>query len=812
MSTQTKNVALPAFLLKRLQAFRIGSGSAESYLLRDKLQGKTYDFEPWQFFILEVLPGCEDYAKLVSVFADRFGYPIQKDAVVDFLATLADENLFDDNISHPLLEPFAKKHYATKDGVARVKSFRSPPPERDASALTASDQNDEEVRDTDLPPGIQDVYGFDPRATHKIWVLFDPRQFLKFISPLTAPLHYCIYILPLITLAAVGLSVQYGHLIQADMTRLLGGTSFLGHVLFSMFTVNLMVTLTTAIVAFRYRATVNAIGIAVFFGFFPRFVARVSHVQQLTRRERLWLHAAPLLMRLSLFGLGVLIWYNSRAMNGLVAEIGLALTLICAISLLFSANPLVKGSGYHLLAAFLNEPRLRGNSYKALLNRLRGGVYKDADNAILASYALASFLFMFVLTVVAILVFGAWLEQLHLGGAAIVLLIVLGASLLRKTVKRVKKIEAAYERSVQFDRWRRRALPKEATTNKEDTQEAGGFSSYVKSVALITLLAVALLPYPYNAGGSFTIIPSQRQDMATDVAGMIDEVYFEGGETLAKGTVIARIAHDDLQAQYNVYSAKIQEQEAVILDLKIRPKPEEVDLAERALKIARTQMLYSKEKLSRTENLYKTNAVSLEELAKQQREYQVDVDQVAEKQAALDLVKSGATKEQIAAAEAKLESLHAERDSFKNTIDRSALKMPFDGTILTLHLKQKINSYLGKGEVFAVIENSGHVMAEIDVPESDIGHVARSAQVRVRPMSYNDRDFLGAVTQIDRNITVRPFGNVIKVVALIDNEDGKLMTGMTGYAKIESESMPVWKAFSLAIVRFANVHVWSWIP
>ena len=55
-------------------------------------------------------------------------------------------------------------------------------------------------------------------------------------------------------------------------------------------------------------------------------------------------------------------------------------------------------------------------------------------------------------------------------------------------------------------------------------------------------------------------------------------------------------------------------------------------------------------------------------------------------------------------------------------------------------------------------------------------------------------------------------GNVIKVQASIDNPQGLLRTGMAGRAKVLGESMPVWKAFTMAIVRFVQVQVWSWIP
>jgi len=45
-----------AYLMRRCEAFRIVKGEEISYVLRDKLQDKTYDFEAWQFFILEALP------------------------------------------------------------------------------------------------------------------------------------------------------------------------------------------------------------------------------------------------------------------------------------------------------------------------------------------------------------------------------------------------------------------------------------------------------------------------------------------------------------------------------------------------------------------------------------------------------------------------------------------------------------------------------------------------------------------------------------------------------------------------------------
>jgi len=778
MIEQNQKVALPAYLLKRLEAFRLGKDTKQKYLIRDKFSGKNFDFEPWQFFVLEVLPGCDDYAKLASILEDRFGQPVTPAQVNELFATIADNNLLaEDAATHPLLAAYSKKTYEVEGGKAKVKSFRAGSPEgntalketllsptarpihtKETQAEPASVKTDGE--DESLPAGVQDAVGLDARTVKKMWTLFDPRPMLKLLSPWVAPLRFSIYVLPLLAIAAIFLAAQYAVLIREDMTRLLGNATFFGHAFFSMFTVNLLVTLTTAFIAHNYRATVSAIGIAVFTGFLPRFVPQISHVRQLSRRERMWLHAAPLLLRLGLFSFGILLWYSTRATNGLLPHIGLTLAVICAIALLFSINPLVKSSGYHLLAAFVNEPHLRGKSYKALMNRLHGTVYKEADNSLLAAYGLASLVFMFVLMIGMILFLGVWLKKVQLGGSAIIVVAVLGVYLGRRTLRRFRRIEAAYERSVQFDRWRKRTLPVEVAESPAEKEEQTGLSTYAKRALLLGLLIILFLPYPYQPGGKFVIFPHQQQVIAVDVPGVVAEVYFEGGEAVKKDTVIARLANKDDQSQLKVLAAQLD--------------------------VATTHAGFSKAKAARIEKLYKAGAVSFEEWDTARRIYEIDVSQVTEKRAALELV--------------------------QDKIDRSVLIMPFDGNIMTLHLKQKINSYLDKGQIFAAVESSGPVTAEIEVPESDIGFITGAARVQARPMTYSDQLFEGVVTTIDRNVTVQPFGNVIKVVALISNDNGKLKTGMTGYAKIEGPSLPVWKAFSLAVLRFFSVQVWSWIP
>src|SRR4029079_4229300 len=111
-------------------------------------------------------------------------------------------------------------------------------------------------------------------------------------------------------------------------------------------------------------------------------------------------------------------------------------------------NPLVKGSGYHLLAAFMNEPYLRGKSYKAFMDKLHGRPTSESESNVLATYALANFLYAFVVVGVILLIVTKFLAHLQIGGTTIILAVALAAYLVTRTVKRFKAISVAYERSV----------------------------------------------------------------------------------------------------------------------------------------------------------------------------------------------------------------------------------------------------------------------------------------------------------------------------------------------------------------------------
>lgn len=817
MTEETKKIVPPAYLLRRLEAFRIVKGDEQSYLLRDKMLGKTYDFDPWQFFILEVLPASQSLDKLQAAFEDRFDRSLTKKELDEFLGSIADRKLFDEAAAeHPLLAPFmGHTTYDVEDGKAKPRSFAGAAgagaPAAGAGAPSATVPGPADEPPAELPAGIQDALGMDWRTTDRMLGLFDPRPVLRVLAPVLRPLRYVIYVVPLLLVAALFLLYEYFNLVVQDLTSLHANINLAGHLIFVFFTVHVVTTTTAAVVADAYKVSVDKVGLTFTLGFMPRWVLKMTGADRLTRHQTMWLHGSTLIARMVMFSLGSLLWYSTRDNQGDLSLVGLLFFVSCAVGLLVEAgNPLIKANGYYLLSAYLNEPHLRARAYTALLNKFRGGVYRASDSALLALYALLSTTYIIVIILVAAKLLVTFvLGDLHLGGSAIILTLAFMAWVLWLDYAGLKKFGQSYERQQQFDRWRNRALPAGAVEGEVITKRP----SYWKWAFLVCFILVLFLPYPYEAGGSFTIFPVRKQVISTDTPGLIEAVYFEGGESVKEGTVLARLAHDDYLAEIKVLTAKIEEQKAVVSNLKTLPKPEEVRLAEQLLEVQRAHEAYSRDKEPRLEKLYRVGAVTFEEYDSARKDHLVDVQQVLQKQAELALVKVPVTADQIAAAEAKLVSLREERATFEAKVARTSLKMPFDGNILTLHLQDKINSYLEKGAPFASLEYTGFVTAQIEVAESDIHYVKVGSKVRARAVSFFDeKEFPGKVTLIDRNVTPKSTGNVILVIATIDNRDGLLKTGMAGQAKVEAVDMPVWRAFTLAIIRFVEIQVWSWLP
>ncbi len=242
------------------------------------------------------------------------------------------------------------------------------------------------------------------------------------------------------------------------------------------------------------------------------------------------------------------------------------------------------------------------------------------------------------------------------------------------------------------------------------------------------------------------------------------------------------------------------------------PSDEEVELAKQQLLTSKLKSKYSTENYSRIQALYKTDSVSLTAYLDAKKKMDLDQQEAIEKAAQLLVVEKQVNKHKLESAKFELAMLQKELQFYEEQFERTKLRMPNDGKIITMNLKGLENKFLDDGHFFVEIEDPSRVQIEIMIPESDVNQISVGDNVHFKTLLYPNKIIKGKITSIYPVTESTSYGTVLKVISVIPNKHYILKTGMSGYAKVEGEEMFVIQAFTRALISFFLVEFWSWLP
>jgi multidrug resistance efflux pump len=357
----------------------------------------------------------------------------------------------------------------------------------------------------------------------------------------------------------------------------------------------------------------------------------------------------------------------------------------------------------------------------------------------------------------------------------------------------------------------------------------------VKTGLLIAVAVMLFLPYPFEAGGDFKVLPAGQLGVRAEVAATIKDILVAENQVVNKGQPIAKLDERLYQNRIDILQASIAEAQAMLSLRQKGAKPEEIAKGQQAVEAARKNLQYSQKEEQRYAGMLKEKAIPETDYQLVKRKKDLDQEALELALKDLDLVKSGARDEEIKALEAELHKYEAELLQAKGDLERTTLYSPIDGVIITPYLAQRIGQRLESGDLLLVIEDNTKVVAEIEVAEESITKVKIGAEVKLRTWANPTRTLTGKTIEIapvayekslhrvERTLSnreqllgqkevLKPAGKVVRVLSEFPKNGDAIKTDMTGYAKIETEFLPVGIAFTRWLVRFVYVEVWSWIP
>ncbi len=247
---------------------------------------------------------------------------------------------------------------------------------------------------------------------------------------------------------------------------------------------------------------------------------------------------------------------------------------------------------------------------------------------------------------------------------------------------------------------------------------------------------------------SGTINPVNTVSVGSTVSGLIKEIYVDFNSEVKKGQILAQIDPANFQASVDQATAQINNAEANLARLN-----------------AVTEM--SRKTYTRYKNLYAKNFIAKSELDQAESDYLSNLAQV------------GAAKAQISQARATY-------NTAMTNLGYTKIIAPVDGTIISreIDLGQPVAASFQAPELFTIAQDLTKMQIEVNVSEADIGKVKEGQDVTYTLDGYPDSVFNGKVTQV--RISPTTVSNVVTYVVIVDvnNEDLKLIPGMTANVSI----------------------------
>ncbi len=226
-----------------------------------------------------------------------------------------------------------------------------------------------------------------------------------------------------------------------------------------------------------------------------------------------------------------------------------------------------------------------------------------------------------------------------------------------------------------------------------------------------------------------TLTPVVLVNVGTQISGTVARLHVDFNDQVKIGQVLAELDPALLQAQ-------LQQSSANLLS-------------------AQTQYNITQSKIRRHQMLYEKGFISAE---------------------GLDVVK-----QELDAASAQLAVSRAQVERDRANLNYSIIKSPISGVVIArdVDIGQTVAANFQTPVLFQIAKDLREMQINISVSEADIGSLRIDQSVNFTVDAYQNRIFSGIVRQVRLNPTIQENVVTYNVVAMVNNDEGALLPGMT---------------------------------
>ncbi len=161
-------------------------------------------------------------------------------------------------------------------------------------------------------------------------------------------------------------------------------------------------------------------------------------------------------------------------------------------------------------------------------------------------------------------------------------------------------------------------------------------------------------------------------------------------------------------------------------------------------------------------------------------------------------------------SQAKMDEARAQLDLIDTQIERTQVKAPFDGIVISGDLTQQLGAPVQRGAVLMVVAPADGHRLIVEVDERDINDVKAGAAGRVALAALPGTTFDFTIARVTPLAATREGRHFFEVEGKFDAPNAALRPGLQGVSRINAGARPLASMVFGRVVNWLRLRLWSW--
>jgi HlyD family secretion protein len=292
-------------------------------------------------------------------------------------------------------------------------------------------------------------------------------------------------------------------------------------------------------------------------------------------------------------------------------------------------------------------------------------------------------------------------------------------------------------------------------------------------------------------------IETTESDVGFKIPGRIVSRFYEEGDWVEKGKVLAKLDDEDLRHRLDLAKATLVSAQARLSKLLAGSRPEELGQAEANLQQAQLDLRNKEIQYERIKGLYERRVISKEAFDNSETSYKVARATLQIATENYQLVKEGPRKEDIEDARAQVDQARASLKLNETQLSYTTLYSPISGVVLVK--SGEIGEVVNPGTSVLTLADINNVWLKAYIPETDLGKVKWGQEVIVTTDLRPKKEYRGRISFISSQAEFTPkqiqtekerVTLVYRIKIDIPNPDRELKPGMPADGRILLAPVP----------------------